>query len=143
MFSLKLKIEIGKVLPNRLHLILALKFVAAALNKNLFSNLGKFQPTRLWIWTSKVILTESQFQRRFRNIFHFNLSFFHDLFKRWANSEVMQVTFTSYFLLYSIANYYIQFNDLRSWLQATLRKNLGPPMPKQKDGSYLQEHQEP
>ena len=63
------------------------------LNMNLISNLGNFRAIRLWVWPSKVLitaisLTESEFQRRFQNIFGFNHIFFHALFKIWVNNKV-------------------------------------------------------
>ena len=54
---------------------------------------GKLRAIRPWAWPSKVsiktiALTESEFQRRLRNIFDFNHLFFQALFKIRINNKV-------------------------------------------------------
>ena len=95
------------------------------LNMNFISNLGKFGAIRLWIWPSKVsfttiALTEKEFQRRFRNIFDFNHSFFQAL----QYGETINLSFKShlYFIFSSLTK---RFEIM---VTATLRKNLGPSM---------------
>ena len=53
----------------------------------------KISSMRLCVWPSKVsittfALTESEFQRRFRNVFDFNHLFFQALFKIWVNNKL-------------------------------------------------------
>ena len=45
--------------------------------------------------------------------FHFTLSFFQALFKRWINNKIKfrLVIFTSYFLSCPVVLYYTQFNE--------------------------------
>ena len=117
---------------------------------NLISNLGKFRAIQLWVWPSKVSFTkvvpaESEFQIRFWNIFDFTLSFFQALFKRWVNNKLKLDESSLLHIFYYILQYTIIPSLTKCFemmVTATLRKNLGSPIPKQNDDSCLQEHQE-
>ena len=98
------------------------------------SVLEKFQVIRLWIWLSKVsfttvVLTDSEFQRRFPKYF-----WFHTLFKRWVikkfklyESSLLHIFY--YILEYTIISILTKCFDVM--VAATLGKNLGLPMSKQ------------
>ena len=88
---------------------------------------------------------ESEFKRRFLNIFEFTLSFFQALFKRWVNNKP-KLNYSSLLHIFYYILYYAIIPSLTKhfeiMLTAALRKNLGPPMPKQNDDSCLLEDQE-
>ena len=87
------------------------------LNMNLIFNLGNFRAIRLWIWPGKVsfttvVLTRSKFQRRFRNVFDFTLSFFQSFSKRWVNESSLLHVFYYILLCYTIVHSYAQFKKV-------------------------------
>ena len=73
-----------------------------------------------------------KFKEDFLNIFHFTLPLFHALFKRWISIKIIVtlVWFTPYY------NRLTKRFEIMA--RATVRKNLGSPMPKQSDDSVFQ-----
>ena len=87
---------------------------------------------------------ESGFQRRFLNIFEFAFLFFQALFKRRVNNKSMldesSLLHIFYYILYTIIPSLTRRFEMM--VTATLKKNFGHPMLKQKDDSCSQEDQD-
>ena len=94
------------------------------------------------MWSQKNHVTK----RQFPNYFWFHPPVLQGPFTRWVNNKVkwntshlsyiFSITFKTT-LLYPISQ-----KRFEIMVAATLRKNLGPPMPKRSNASYLQENQE-
>ena len=84
-------------------------------------------------------LPKVNFKEDFLNIFHFTLPLIQALFKIWINNKLYLSSLLHnqwYFIILSLMK---RFEIV---VGANLRKNLKSLMPKQSDGSCLQEHQE-
>ena len=99
-----------------------------------------------YIWLSKNFKEDfKEFQRRFRNIYKFTLLLFQALFKRGIKNKTKIDESSLLHIFYYILQYTIipsltkQFEVM---VTATLRKNLGHPIPKQNNDSCIQEDQE-
>ena len=100
----------------------------------------KIQAMQLWIWPTKA--GPKWISKKILKYLWIHSLVLPVSFQKTGKQQtlVRRVIFTSYFLLYSIVDYFTQFNERLP--DDGDRKNLGPPMPKQNDDSCLQEDQE-